>query len=72
MYDAPLEHGVNWRVIRVRLFLEGHSFNEIDKMGLRDIGDVMGYWAGMAKAEEKAKKKASNQRQQQARRRGRK
>lgn len=32
------------RVLRVRLFLLGHSFKEIDEMSLQDAGDVFGYW----------------------------
>lgn len=40
------------------MFLEGHSFAEIDEIGLQDVGDVLGYWSGMAKAKEKAESRA--------------
>jgi len=46
-------------MIRVRLFELGHTFEYIDEqMGLLDVGDVLGYWSGKGKAEEKLRKKA--------------
>lgn len=48
---------LNMRVTRVRLFEVGHSMEEIDNMGLQDIGDVLGYWTGKGKGEEKLAKR---------------
>ncbi len=56
-------------MIRVRLFELGHSFNYIDEqMTLMDVGDVLGYWSGKGKAEEKLRKQA----ERKSRRKGRK
>lgn len=45
-----------WRIYRVRMFLEGHSFAEIDATNLDDLGDVIGYWTEKQRAEETARK----------------
>jgi hypothetical protein len=39
-----MDTDVYLRVLRVKLFLLGHSFDEIDTMSLQDAGDVFGYW----------------------------
>lgn len=44
------------RILRVRLFELGHSFEEIDAMKLRDMGDITSYWHGKGLAEKKLKK----------------
>lgn len=33
------------------MFLAGHSFEEIDRLSIRDFTDVVGYWVGNSKAD---------------------
>lgn len=41
----------------MRLFELGHSFDYIDdELHLGDLGDILGYWSGKAKGEEKMRK----------------
>ena len=46
-----------WRVTRVRMFELGHSFETIDRMSMKDVGDVVGYWSGKTKGESKLRKR---------------
>lgn len=63
-----MDDDLNWRVIRVRLFEMGHSFDEIDNLGVQDVGDIIGYWTGKAKADEKRNKGASSKGNKKGRR----
>ncbi len=38
----PFDHYV--RVLRVRFWEKGHSFDEVDNMAIQDIGDILAYW----------------------------
>jgi hypothetical protein len=51
----PLETA--YRVIRVRMWEKGHTFEEIDGMSLQDMGDILGYWSEKNRAEQKLAKK---------------
>jgi len=46
-----MEHLTALRVIRVRMWEMGHSFEEIDDMSLSDVGDVLGYWGENSRAD---------------------
>ena len=53
-FGAPFEDAdTGIRVIRVRMFLEGHSFDEIDNTSLSDFADVVAFWTGESKATRK-------------------
>lgn len=39
---------------------KGHTFDEIDSMSLKDMGDVVGYWNEKTRAEERLSKTKSN------------
>lgn len=56
-FGAPLDESFAWRVMRVKLFLLGHSFESIDNMGLQDYSDVIGYQSAEAKAKAKQQKR---------------
>jgi hypothetical protein len=56
-YDKPLDLETHHRVIRVKMWEMGHSFDEIDEMNVDDYGDVLGYWHENNMADEKAQKK---------------
>jgi hypothetical protein len=43
----------SYRLTRLRMWDAGHSFAEIDAMSVKDFGDVIGFWAETAKADEK-------------------
>ena len=58
--------------MRVRLFEYGHSFEYIDKMRVTDLGDIVGYWSGKSRAEEKLRKQNERKAAAKRRRRGRK
>lgn len=53
VYDAELDVEMSWRIIRVRLFLVGHTFEYIDSLPINTLGDIVGYWSGTAEAEQK-------------------
>jgi hypothetical protein len=57
VYGAPLPPDVDLQVLRMRLFFEGHSLDEIDNMGFDDLGDVIGYLAGNALADKRQQRK---------------
>jgi hypothetical protein len=44
VYHKPLDPATVWRIIRVRLWEKGHTFEKIDAMSLNDIGDILAYW----------------------------
>lgn len=56
MYNAPISNDYGHRILRVRLFELGHSFEEIDAIKLKDLGDITSYWDGKAKGEEKMRR----------------
>jgi len=47
---------MSWRVTRVKMWEHGHSFEEIDNMSLTDVSDVVGYWSGKARGEERLRR----------------
>lgn len=47
---------MSWRILRVRMWEKGHSFSEIDRMNLQDIGDVLGYWHEKSRIEKHMRK----------------
>lgn len=57
MYNKPLSLEDSYRILRLSLFEDGHSFPEIDAISLEDLGDVIAYRAESAKAEEKSRNK---------------
>ncbi len=48
------------RVLRVRMFELGHSFDEIDRMNLEDMGDVFAYWREKKMVDERMAEKRKN------------
>jgi len=40
-----MEPAISWRILRVRMWLEGHTFEEIDQLNLDDVGDILGFWS---------------------------
>lgn len=62
---------MSWRITRIKLFEMGHSFEYIDSLNMVDIGDIIGYWSGKSKAEEKQRKQAQAKSKKGAGRRGR-
>jgi len=59
-YDQSLDLATSIRVWRVRMWEMGHSFAEIDKMNLRDFGDVIGYWNEKNRGENKLAEQRKN------------
>jgi hypothetical protein len=61
-YAPSLDSSV--RIMRVRLFLLGHSFESIDALKLSDLADLVGYWTEDSKADEyleqKRRRKSGN------------
>lgn len=51
MYERPTDLETSWRVLRVRMWEKGHTFDEIDRLSLADIGDIVGYWSEKDEAE---------------------
>lgn len=47
---------MSWRVLRVRMWELGHTFEEIDNLTLEQLDDIVGYWAGKANGEEKLRR----------------
>lgn len=47
---------ISHRVLRVRLYEQGHTFEEIDNLSYADLADIVSYWSGKSKAEEKQSK----------------
>ena len=60
IYDRPVNQEFSWRVHRVRMWEQGHSFEEIDKMSLEDAGDIIGYWSEKSRIEAKQAKTRKN------------
>lgn len=48
------------RVLRVRMWEMGHSFEEIDAMNLEDMGDVFAYWREKKMIDERMAEKRKN------------
>jgi hypothetical protein len=48
------------RVLRVRMWELGHSFDEIDAMNLEDMGDVFAYWREKKMVDERMAEKRKN------------
>jgi hypothetical protein len=58
-YEAPIDDGdISLRIARVKMFEQGHSFEEIDSMNFHDFTDVLSYWAGDSMGMKKKHKKA--------------
>lgn len=53
MYSADLPNDVAQRVIRTKLWLKGHTFDEIDNLSLNELGDILGFEDENAKADKK-------------------
>lgn len=51
------------RIMRIRLFLLGHTFETIDSMKLSDLGDLVGYWDEDRKADEYLEEKRRRKQQ---------
>jgi len=56
-FDTPLSTESMYKVIRIRLFEMGHSFEYIDTLSLKDISDIVGYWTGKSLAEKRLSRK---------------
>ena len=52
-YDRGLDNETSWRVTRIRMWEEGHTFEEIDNLTLGQIGDILGYWSERERASKK-------------------
>lgn len=50
------------RVLRVRMWEKGHSFEEIDNMSITDLGDVIGYWSEVQRGEKRQSESRSRMR----------
>lgn len=50
------------RVLRVRMWEKGHSFEEIDNMSITDLGDVIGYWSEVQRGEKRQAESRSRMR----------
>ena len=48
-----MDFDTSLKVLHVRMWEKGHSFDEIRSMSLEDIGDVIGYWSEDGRAEHK-------------------
>ena len=42
-----------FKVARIKMWEKGHSFDEIDNMGVDDLGHVLAYWSGKSLGENK-------------------
>ncbi len=69
VYNALINDEYGHRIMRVRLFELGHTFEEIDALNLRDMGDIASYWDGKTKGE--AKMRSINKPKTGGRRKGR-
>ena len=48
-FGAELEGKYTWRVFKTRLFMEGHSMDEINSLSLVEVADIMAYMANQHK-----------------------
>ena len=48
-----MDFETSMKVLDVRMWEHGHSFDEIEAMSLERRGDVIGYWTENARAEAK-------------------
>lgn len=60
-YAPNLEKSI--RIVRVRLFLLGHTFEYIDSLALSDLGDLVGYWDEDRRADEYLEEKRRRKQQ---------
>ena len=44
---------MEWDLLRMRLFEDGHELSEIDSLGVRDIGLIVAYKSATQKGHEK-------------------
>lgn len=56
VYGADVDPDIQWRIVRARLFHEGHSFEEIDHTNLRDLSDYLSYLDGKNRIEKRQQK----------------
>lgn len=59
---APISGEDNWEAFRIRMFLEGHTFDYIDSMSVADVGKTMTYLSVKSKAEDKSRRKNTQRR----------
>lgn len=55
VYDKSLSLKDSYRILRLSLFEDGHSFPEIDAISVEDLGDIIGYRNESGRADEKLK-----------------
>lgn len=56
VFDAEMPERMGWLVTRIRMWEMGHSFGEIDTMGVEDVGHIIGYWTGKNRGEERLRR----------------
>jgi len=59
-YDKDMTYEEAHNIVRARMWDKGHSFDEIDKMSLEDIGIVLGYWTELNRIEAKRARMRAN------------
>lgn len=62
VYEGDMTYEEALRVLRVRMWEKGHSFEEIDNMSITDLGDVIGYWSEVQRGEKRQSESRSRMR----------
>lgn len=57
IYDRVMPVDMALRVLRVRMWEQGHEFADIDNMNIQDMGDIIGYWHEDGRIQQKRRKK---------------
>ena len=52
VYGAEVDTEWSWPLLRLRMWEAGHSLEEIDALGMEDLGQIIAYWSGKAKGDE--------------------
>jgi hypothetical protein len=47
----------SWSATRIRMWELGHRFDEIDSLGVEEVGKIIGYWSGKSKGEAKLRQR---------------
>lgn len=61
VYDRNPATDIAFRIMRVRMWEAGHTFDELDRMPFTDFSDIVGYWSGKSRGEARLNKMGGRQ-----------